>query len=405
MPLNREKEIYSKLPTPCFIIDEKELKANVRELREAVQKYWSNAVVAYSFKTNALPWILEYFRDSGFYAEVCSADEYELALLFGYRPERIVYNGLLKTRETFLQALTDGCIVNIDAERELGWLADLDGGNGRSYPVGIRANIDLEAKCPGETVMGEQGSRFGFCFENGELKKALDYIRKMDHIRLAGLHLHYSTRTRSLGVYRALARAACEIAGAYQLELDYVDLGGGFFGGLAGKPGFADYLQVIAAELAPTFPKNRTALIIEPGTSLVSSPFSYLTEVTDIKRTTAGTFIVTDGCRSHIDPLMKKESYCYDLLFNREDADREGIIDKQVIGGFTCMEFDRFFVLANHPPLSAGDRIIYRKVGGYTLCLAPMFMQGYPPVYAQRDGTCTIVRDRVTMREFADINS
>ncbi|NLV31760.1 MAG: pyridoxal-dependent decarboxylase [Acidobacteria bacterium] len=403
MDLSPDRPLPAGIDTPCFLIDEEELSANLDRFLAALGARWPRSVTAYSLKANALPWLLAYFRDRGLHAEAASDDEYRLALAMGYPHERIIYNGPCKTRETFFDAVTGGAFVNLDSGQELLWLKELDHPGSGPFRVGIRANIDLEARCPGEFGLGTEGSRFGFCHENGELGNAVAFIRGLKRIRLEGLHLHLSSRTRSLAVYRTLAGAAGEIAAAHSLDLSFVNLGGGFFGGLPDKPSFDEYFREIAAELGRRFDPRETTLVVEPGTSLVSSPFSYVTEVTDVKRTVAATFAVTDGSRVHIDPLMRKSGYFFEVLRRKPPAGPP--LPRQVISGFTCMEFDRLFVLRDHPELSVGDRIVYHRTGGYTLCLSPMFIKHFPAVAVRRGKEWTVVRGRPAAEDFIRIHS
>ena len=87
---------YNNLQTPYFMIDEKELKYNIVNLKNALNKHWDNYIMGYSFKTNSLPWLIKYFKEDGFYAEVVSDDEYKLGLEVGYEQHRIIYNGPIK---------------------------------------------------------------------------------------------------------------------------------------------------------------------------------------------------------------------------------------------------------------------------------------------------------------------
>ena len=51
---------WGKLDTPCSVFDEPELRANFADFDRAIKDAWSTlARVAYSVKTNPLPWILE----------------------------------------------------------------------------------------------------------------------------------------------------------------------------------------------------------------------------------------------------------------------------------------------------------------------------------------------------------
>ena len=56
------------------------------------------------------------------------------------------------------------------------------------------------------------------------------------------------------------------------------------------------------------------------------------------------------------------------------------------------MEHDRLFEAINEPALSPGDKIIYDKVGAYTMCLTPLFIRYFPDVYVEHNGNLKIVR-------------
>ena len=42
--------------------------------------------------------------------------------------------------------------------------------------------------------------------------------------------MHVSTKTRSLNIYKTLAMMANKIIKEYDIQVDYIDIGGGFFG-------------------------------------------------------------------------------------------------------------------------------------------------------------------------------
>ena len=190
---------------------------------------------------------------------------------------------------------------------------------------------------------------------------------------------------------------ACRIRKVYQLKLSYVDVGGGYFGGLANKPQYEDYFREMSEILRKEFNPEETTLIVEPGTSLICPPIDYVTSVTDIKQTNRNYFVVTDGSRIHVDPLMAKKSYFYHLECQDETRPTA---ERQVISGFTCMENDRLFELKGHSALQEGDRIIYEKVGAYTMCLAPLFIGYYPPVYLEDQGKISCIREKWGVKEY-----
>lgn len=374
-----------ELKTPYYVIHKEELDSNFKKLKDAIEKHWGNYIIGYSYKTNALPWVIKHFDAFGCYAEVVSEDEYNLAKLIGVQKHGIIYNGPIKTKETFIEALKNGCIVNIDSQREIRWLDEVP----EAYrSVGIRINFDIEKMCPGQSQCAEEGGRFGFCYENGELSKVVHKLQEKNVI-ISGIHLHTSSKSRGLDIYRAIAEMACKVQEEYGLELSFIDVGGGFFGGLSTKPQFDEYLSLMEDILSKRFDKERTKLIVEPGMAVIGAPISYVTTVVDVKDTEINRFVVTDGTRTSIDPLMTKSSYFHTYV---RESDKEKI-PKQVICGYTCMEHDRLFTAINEPELSVGDMIIYDRVGAYTMCLTPLFIKYFPDVYMEENGELRIVRN------------
>lgn len=65
------------------MIHEQELDENFKKLKDALEKHWNNYIIGYSYKTNALPWVIKHFDLLGCYAETVSEDEYNLAKLIG----------------------------------------------------------------------------------------------------------------------------------------------------------------------------------------------------------------------------------------------------------------------------------------------------------------------------------
>ena len=377
-------EMYNGVKTPYYVIHKKELDDNLKKLADTLEKHWNNYIIGYSYKTNALPWIIKHFDSLGCYAETVSEDEYNLAKLVGIEKDKIIYNGPIKTKETFIEALQNNCIVNIDSQREIYWLDEIEE---EHRTVGIRINFDIEKMCPGQSQCPIDGGRFGFCYENGEFAKALDILRKKK-VKIAGIHFHTSSKSRGLDIYRAIAKLACRIQKEFELTLEYIDIGGGFFGGLSNKPQFDEYFAMMESILLECFTKEKTKIIVEPGMAVIGAPISYVTTVVDVKDTEYNRFVVTDGTRTSIDPLMTKSSYFHSFRLQEETK----IHPKQIICGYTCMEQDRLFEVNNGQTLKIGDQIIYDKVGAYTMCLTPLFIKYFPDVYVEENNKLSLVR-------------
>ncbi len=390
----------TQLQTPYFVIDEPVLQRYYDMLTDSLQQNWGNYLVGYSFKTNSLPWLVSFVKRNGAYAEVVSEDEYSLAKYLGFTDREIVYNGPYKGETSFRAVLLAGGYVNLDSRQELQWLSHL----AAEYPdttfrVGIRANFNLEQMCPGETTMGEVSGRFGFCYETGKFAQAVADIRNLPNVEIAGLHLHSSSKSRSVNIFRSIARMACRLQEEFQFSLEYVDLGGGYCGGMEGRPEYPDYFPVVASELSRCFTPDKTKIIVEPGISLISKCTTFVTSVFDTRDIKGTRYVMTDGSRFNIDPTMIKSSHLFHLQY-KDAADNRPVIDSQVISGFTCMEVDRLFTHKNQPELIPGDRIIYENVGGYTMSLNPLFIQYFPAVYVKNQEEMKLVRKKWTPVEY-----
>lgn len=383
-----------EIETPCFIIQKTKLEQNIEELQVSLKKYWPNYIIGYSFKTNALPWVLNYCKSKGCFAEVVSESEYALAKMLGYGCNKIIYNGPIKKKESFLEAIKNRCIVNIDSVREIKWLEELP--KDEIYKIGLRVNYDIEAVCPKESVCGDEGGRFGFNLESGALGEAIECIRSFPNIRITGLHMHISSKTRSLGIYESSAQKACEIQKLFNLHLEYIDIGGGFFGGMPNRPSFEQYFKAISDQLRKSFTYEKITLIVEPGISVIGAPVDYVCKVIDVKQTNLNHFVVTDGSRIHIDPLMHKLQYFYTI----GQSLNTNIMDKQVICGFTCMENDRIITLKNMQEIKVGNYITFHKVGAYTMCLTPLFIDYFPTVYLDDGEKLEVIREKWTVKEY-----
>lgn len=379
--------------TPYFILREKLLRQNVEAFSTALAAEWPNASIAYSVKTNALPYVLRWMNEHGVLAEAVSDDEYELAALCGFEDGHMVFNGPVKEAEIFARAARQGAYINIDSKNDLALLK-------KEPPkaperIGVRINIPTELFDEVDIGYEEDGFRFGFSWENGVLGQVIETLRTLfGHTRF-GLHTHVNSVTRSPEVYRRTARYVAGIVQEYGLEPSFIDVGGGFFGGVPEKPGPLEYIRTVKAELMSAVDPQKTRLIVEPGSAIIGSAIELHTTVVDVKDTARSRIVTTDGSRVHIDPLWRKMRY---LFFT--DAQRSPF-PRQIVCGYTCMDHDRIMTLENEPELMVGDHIVYHRVGNYTVTFGGPFIKGLPPVYVeQEDGTIVMIRKLMDMNEF-----
>lgn len=394
-----------KLQTPCFIFDEAELRENFSDFARALKTHWSeHSYVSYSVKTNPFPWILSVAKDCGCMAEVVSDDEYDLALRQGFAPTQIIFNGPVKGRDWFRFAVLAGSRVNIDSAREIRWAQELVVEGHHNLKVGIRANIDLEKFCPGQTIGGDEPGRFGFSYEDGSLAQVISDLTQSG-VGICGLHMHATTYGRYPSTYAVLASHAAKIISDYNLEssLQYIDMGGGYYGGGVRNLGkYDEYAKAIAGELA-FIDSSKVDLFVEPGGAVICTPGYYVGRVVDTKDVRGTRFVVSELSRLNIDHEMKKTSYPYVLYpvgsnISQNTADKNitrKVLSAQELCGFTCMESDRLCILHDEPELVEDDLILIKYAGAYSMSFTPgFFIEGAPAVYAYLDGSFTCLRER-----------
>lgn len=387
------------IETPAFIVKKETLDTSIQSLKSSLSTHFPNSILSYSLKTNSLPYILKKIKENNGYAEVVSSDEYELARLVGFNIEQIVYNGPLKSKPTFLEAIKNGAIVNIETKQEIEWLAELPKDD--VFSVGIRVNIDLDILAPEDAKQNEGYSRFGFSPENDELETALQKISKYSNVKLTGLHAHRTTLSRAVKTYEEIAKYIGDLAHKHSLDLEYVDIGGGFYGIMEGKPTFNDYFSAISSGLSSYFDLEHITVIVEPGNAIVASAIDFISQVVDVKKIHNFYVVTTDGSRNDLDPFYRKQNYFYSIDSNSKSLPP---VPMQIISGGTCLEYDKIFELKDAALLQIGDRINYKSVGAYTMTLSPLFIRYFPNIYLQdKDGSYSLIRKRWSAADFFEI--
>ncbi len=386
------------MKTPYFIIDEIKLAKNIESFRLALNKYWPNSRLAYSVKTNSLPWLLKYMRRAGVMAEVVSDEEYQLALMADYSERDVIFNGPIKSSNYLIKGITNGAITNLDSYNDLDRVVACK--LVQSGTIGVRVNIDTDIFETGEVEYVKEGSRFGFSDESGELSNVIKKLEALYGPNSFGLHIHCNSVTRSIAVYKQIAAYALRIIRKHNIKPTFIDIGGGFFGGVEGKPSADDYISAITTILSTELDISNVKLFIEPGSAIIGSPIDYCCSVLDVKDTKLSRIVTIDGSRLHVDPLWKKKSY----LFSTSSDKHHDFEGTQIVCGFTCMDHDRLMSVNDISELSVGDLITFHRVGAYSVTLSGPFIQYYPDVYFKKEnGEIIKIRERMTVDQFYNI--
>ena len=385
--------------TPCYVIDADIFADNLEAFQKTFSQYWDGKLsFGYSIKTNHSPAFLAMAKQLGMYAESVSDDEYYASVFAGYETENVIFNGPQKGEELLTELLDSECTINLDNAMDVEIVKKfVQRGSVVKARIGLRVNFDMESRCPGEMTAGPEVSRFGFCVENGEFAFAVEELRRLG-VRISGLHMHYSSKTRSARVFHELARMAAELVEAHNLktELTYVDMGGGFFYGknafAAGKPSLEEYAQAIIVPLKTVLATANIELILEPGASLISSAVSYYTKVINQRFVRGVKVLTVDGSRLHIDPFLTGRKPLYSL--HSLGMEKRDCMAEQIICGSTCMENDRIVYLKAHEEIVVGDILICQYAGAYTMGFNSCFINLPPYVYVKQGENIQLVGEK-----------
>lgn len=372
----------------AYLVDLETFATNVSRFLEAFRSHYAPVLLGYSYKTNHLPALCRQAHRLGCYAEVVSGFEYQMALRCGVSPDRIIFNGPVKTDEELALALDGGAMVNLDSLEEVKAVGRFCGARpDRNVSVGLRCGMDL--------IWKDRVTRFGFSDANGDLDRAAAEIQAIPNCRLAGLHHHFSW-DRSIESFTQRARRLIELADRLFPDRppDYLDLGGGFCGPMppsltaqiGPKPSYEEY----GSALAPLFAERYASqggpqLILEPGVGLVADTMRYVCRVVALKRTAGSTLATTTGSVHHLKILPNPINLPMRMISADPPAGpaTQGPVD---LVGFTCLEHDLLYC-GYDGPVRVGDLAVFENVGAYSFVSSPTaFIRPTPPIL-QRDAS------------------
>jgi len=400
------EHLEKQFGSPLYILHVEKLRKNYRKMERAFKSRYENFIIGYSYKTNYIPYLCKELNQLGAYAEVVSRLEYDLALKLGVHPERIIFNGPVKTYGDYEQVFQNKSIINIDSLYEIGFIEEYcKKHDDEIVKVGIRVNFPLQDE-ESENVLqeGYSISRFGICLENGQFEEAMKRLNAINNVQLVGFHGHFSTKDRAVKHYEKITKKLCELAKTYiHYGLEYIDVGGGIFGEMhpafnIKTPTIDDYAEAICNVMNKEFANCtvKPKLILEPGISMVANTVLFLTKVIEVKKVQDQYFVVTNGSVHNIKPTMHKTRLPMKIIQRSLENEKETFH----IVGYTCMEKD--YIASNVLEIlpKVGDYILFENVGAYTIVFNPPFIQTRPGIVAYHDSKWKLVRKQEKFEQF-----
>lgn len=263
-------------------------------------------LVCYAVKANSNLAVLNILARLGSGFDIVSIGELERVLAAGGNASRVVFSGVGKRQDEIARALEVGIrCFNVESESELKRINEVAGQVGKSAPISLRVNPDIDAGTHPYISTGLKENKFGIPIE-----KAADvyaHAAELEHLEIHGIDCHIGSQLTELSPFaEALSRTLKLVDTLVEqgIKLQHIDIGGGIGIRYAREtpPSPADYARTIKEVLGD----RPQAIIIEPGRAIVGNAGILLTRVEFLKHGDEHNFAIVDAA---MNDLMRPSLY------------------------------------------------------------------------------------------------
>lgn len=312
------RQIAETVGTPLYIYSHATLKRHYEAFDGALEGL--RRLVCFSAKANSSQAILRLFACLGSGLDIVSGGEMYRGIKAGFAPQKIVYSGVGKRVDEIDTALNNEILLfNVESLEELEIINQRAGALGKTAPIAIRVNPDVDPKTHPYISTGLKKNKFGI--DTDTAFKAYQKASQMAHIDIVGVDCHIGSQITEIQPFEdALINLKALIT---ELEhsgigIRYLDMGGGLgiTYGDETPPAPAEY----AAALKKVLGDARLDLIFEPGRVIVGNAGVLVTRVLYRKSGADKKFLIADaamndllrpalyGAFHAIEPVIRKTS-------------------------------------------------------------------------------------------------
>ncbi len=389
-------ELAAEHGTPLYVYSRRSMLDRLAALDAAFRPL--DRLIAYSVKANGNLSILRLLGQAGCGADIVSGGELQRALRAGIPPDRIVFSGVGKTRAELAAALGVGILCfNVESEGELHLLASVAATMGRTAPVSLRINPDIESPTPhAYTRTGHRSTKFGIPSEDA--RRLYRIAAELPGLDPVGIDAHIGSQILDPEPYRQSLLHLLDLVddlAHHGIRLKLLDLGGGF--GVAydqeQDPDPAEFADRIVPHLAT----SELRLILEPGRYVTGHAGVLLTRVLYVKQSGGKTFVITDA---GMNDLLRPSHYASFHRVQRVDGAAERPQARVDVVGPICesgdfLALDR--VMAVPEP---GEVLAIHTVGAYGFSMASTYNARPRPAEVLVDGgAARLIRQRESYRD------
>jgi diaminopimelate decarboxylase len=355
-------EIAGSIGTPFYCYSTATLARHYTVFADAFSDL--DALVCYAMKANSNQAVLRTLGRLGAGADVVSEGELRRALAAGIPPGKILFSGVGKTAGEMDFALAQGIrCFNVESEPELELLSARAVAAGRTAPVSLRINPDVDAQTHAKISTGKAENKFGI--PRRDARRVYARAAALPGLAVSGIDMHIGSQITALQPFDDAFRLLAVLVGELRADghpIAHVDIGGGL--GIPYRrdndpPPLPDaYAEVVRRHVRPL----GLALIVEPGRLIAGNAGILVASVVYLKEGEAKNFLIVDAAMNDlIRPTLYDAFHEIRPVVERDGGDR---LVADVVGP-VCESGDFLGHARELPRLRPGDLVAVGTAGAY----------------------------------------
>lgn len=342
---------FSKVPSPCYIVDERLLIKNLEILHYVQERTGCSILLALKgFSMHSVfPLVGKYLKG------ITSSSLFEARLGYEKMGKEVHIYAPAYIDEEFDEILkyTDHIVFN-SFDQWNRFKGKVKSATSKKIECGIRVNPEYsEIKTP----------IYNPCYENSRLGVTLSNFRPEELEGIDGLHFHTMCEQNSDTLERTV-KVVDEKFGKYIAKMKWINLGGGHH---ITRP---DYdIETLISSIMFFKEKYGVDVYLEPGEAIALNTGFLVAKVLDIVKNGMDLAILDTSAACHM-PDVLEMPYRPNII----DAGNPGEYQYTYrLGGLTCLAGDVIGDYSFKQPLKPGDRLVFCDMAHYTMVKNNMF--------------------------------
>ena len=395
------KQLAEQVGTPLYVYSRATLERHWHAFNNAFGEH--PHLVCFAVKSNPNIAILNIMVKLGSGFDIVSQGELERVLIAGGDAGKVVFSGVAKSRQEIARALEVNIrCFNVESEAELLRINQIAGEMGKSAPISLRVNPDVDAHTHPYISTGLKENKFGVSVE--QAREVYKLAATLPNIKIVGMDCHIGSQLTELQPFLdAVDRLIVLMEQLKQdgIHLKHLDLGGGL--GVTytdeAPPHPTDYAKALWEKLRAF---SELEIIVEPGRAITANAGILVTKVEYLKSNESRNFAIVDaGMNDMIRPALY-QAYMNILEIDRTLAREEKMYD---VVGPICETSD-FLGKQRKLAIAEGDYLAQRSAGAYGASMSSNYNSRPRTAEVMVDGDkAHLIRRREALNELWQLES